>query len=301
MGITATEAADLCRREPDRFLDVGTGEVAYRVVGQGPDVLVVHGWPVRGATFRALLPYLADHVTCHLIDLPGTGSSRYTTHSPLTIANHIHAVRRSLDLLGLDDVAVVGHDSGGMIARHAVSGDSRLRALGLIDTEQSTGTSWKFRSFLAGRRIPGFGAAPGWLAGQPRLRRSRLVLGDAFADQSLLDGEFDEFFLQPLHRSKDHRNAAMRLLRSFDYQLIDDLGDLHRRLDVPVVLVWGEHDKFFPVDRARAMVADFPDARLEIIRGAGLFAHEERPAEVARALLPTITDVRPGGEGILES
>lgn len=301
MGITATEAADLCRREPDRFLDVGTGEVAYRVVGQGPDVLFVHGWPVSGATFRALLPYLADHVTCHLIDLPGTGSSRYTTHSPLTIANHIHAVRRSLDLLGLDDVAVVGHDSGGMIARHAVTGDSRLRALGLIDTEQSTGTSWKFRSFLAGRRIPGFGAALGWLAGQPRLRRSRLVLGDAFADQSLLDGEFDEFFLQPLHRSKDHRNAAMRLLRSFDYQLIDDLGDLHRRLDVPVVLVWGEHDKFFPVDRARAMVADFPDARLEIIRGAGLFAHEERPAEVARALLPTITDVRPGGEGILES
>lgn len=301
MGITAMEAADLFRREPDRFLDVGTGEVAYRVVGQGPDVLFVHGWPVSGATFRALLPYLADHVTCHLIDLPGTGSSRYTTHSPLTIANHIHAVRRTLDLLGLDDVAVVGHDSGGMIARHAVSGDSRLRALGLIDTEQSTGTSWKFRSFLAGRRIPGFGAALGWLAGQPRLRRSRLVLGDAFADQSLLDGEFDEFFLQPLHRSKDHRNAAMRLLRSFDYQLIDDLGDLHRRLDVPVVLVWGEHDKFFPVDRARAMVADFPDARLEIIRGAGLFAHEERPAEVARALLPTITDVRPGGEGILES
>jgi pimeloyl-ACP methyl ester carboxylesterase len=287
MGITATEAADLFRREPDRFLDVGTGEVAYRVVGQGPDVLFVHGWPVSGATFRTVLPYLADHVTCHLIDLPGTGSSRYTTDTSLTIANHNHAVRRSLDLLGLDDVAVVGHDSGGMIARHAVTGDSRLRALGLIDTEQSTGTTWKFRSFLAGRRIPGFGAALGWLAGRPRLRRSRLVLGDAFADPSLLDGEFDEFFLQPLHQSQDYRSAAMRLLRSFDYQLIDGLGHLHRRLDVPVVLVWGEHDKFFPVDRARAMVAEFPDARLEVIRGAGLFAHEERPAEVARALRPT--------------
>jgi pimeloyl-ACP methyl ester carboxylesterase len=292
MGITATEAADLFRREPDRFLDVGTGEVAYRVVGQGPDVLFVHGWPVSGATFRTVLPYLADHVTCHLIDLPGTGSSRYTTDTSLTIANHIHAVRRSLDLLGLDDVAVVGHDSGGMIARHAVTGDSRLRALGLIDTEQSTGTTWKFRSFLAGRRIPGFGAALGWLAGRPRLRRSRLVLGDAFADPSLLDGEFDEFFLQPLHRSQDYRSAAMRLLRSFDYQLIDGLGHLHRRLDVPVVLVWGEHDKFFPVDRARAMVAEFPDARLEVIRGAGLFAHEERPAEVARALLPTTAHPR---------
>jgi pimeloyl-ACP methyl ester carboxylesterase len=292
MGITASDASDIFRREPDRFLDVGSGEVAYRVVGDGPDVLFVHGWPVSSATFRTLLPHLTDHVTCHLVDLPGAGSSRYTADTPLTIANHIHALRRSLDLLQLHDVAVVGHDSGGMIARHAVAGDSRLRALGLIDTEQSTGVSWKFRSFLAGRRIPGFGATLGWLAGQPRLRRNRLVLGDAFADRSLLDGEFDEFFLQPLHRSREHRDASMRLFRSFDYQLIEHLEALHRRVDVPVVLVWGELDKFFPVDRARAMVADFPDARLEVIPGAGLFSHEERPAEVARALLPTLTGTR---------
>jgi haloalkane dehalogenase len=288
-SITPADAADLFRRPPTRFLDVGTGEVAHRVVGEGPDVLFVHGWPVSGATFRTLLPHLADHVTCHLIDLPGAGSSRYTADTPLSIANHIHAVRRSLDLLGLDDVAVVGHDSGGMIARHAVTGDSRVRSMGLIDTELSTGHSWRFRSFLAMRRVPGFGATLGWLAGRPRLRRSRLVLGDAFADPALLDGEFDGFFLRPLHESRDHLDAAMRLMRSFDYRLVDGLGDLHRRLDVPVVLVWGEHDRFFPVDRAQAMVAEFPDARLETIHGAGLFSHEERPADVARALLPTIT------------
>ena len=292
MGISAADAADLFRREPDRFLDVGTGEVAYRVVGSGPDVLFVHGWPVSGATFRTLLPHLADHVTCHLIDLPGAGSSRFTATTPLSIENHIHSVRRSLDLLGLDDVAVVGHDSGGMISRHAVAGDRRLRALGLIDTEQSTGLSWKFRSFIAGRRVPGFGAALGWLAGRPRLRRNRLVLGDAFADRSLLDGEFDEFFLQPLQRSPAHLDAAIRLLRSFDYQHVRDLGALHRRIDVPVQLVWGELDRFFPVKWARTMVGTFPDARLEVISGAGLFAHEERPAEVARALLPVLTATR---------
>jgi haloalkane dehalogenase len=292
MSLDAAQAADLFRREPDRFLDVGTGEVAYRVVGQGPDVLFVHGWPVSGATFRTLLPHLSDHVTCHLIDLPGTGSSRYTADTPLSVASHIQAVRRSLDLLGLDDVAAVGHDSGGMIARHALAGDPRLRALGLIDTELSTFTSMKFRTFLAGRRIPGFGSALGWLAGQRRLRRSGLVLGDAFADSSLLDGEFDEFFLQPLHRSTEHRRAAMRILRSFDYQLVHELSALHPRIGVPVVLVWGAEDKFFPLERAKQMVPEFPDARFETIAGAGLFAHEERPADVARALLPTLTGER---------
>ncbi len=277
---------------PDRFLDVGTGEVAYRRVGSGPDVLFVHGWPVSSATFRTLLPHLADHVTCHLIDLPGAGSSRFTADTPLTIENHIHSVRRVLDLLELDDVAVVGHDSGGMIARHAVAGDARLRALGLIDTEQSTGLSWKFKSFIAGRRIPGFGAGLGWLAGRATAAPQPLVLGDAFVDRSLLDGEFDEFFLQPLHRSREHRDAAIRLLRSFDYQHVRDLGELHRRIDVPVQLVWGEHDRFFPVEWAREMVADFPDARLAVIAGAGLFAHEERPTEVAKALLPVLTATR---------
>jgi haloalkane dehalogenase len=292
MSITAAGAADLFRREPDRFLDVGAGEVAYRRIGTGPDVLFVHGWPVSGATFRTLLPYLVDEVTCHLIDLPGAGSSRFTADTPLSIEKHILSVRRVLDLLDLREVAVVGHDSGGMIARHAVVRDPRVRALGLIDTEQSTGLTWKFKSFIAGRRIPGFGPALGWLAGKPRLRRSPLVLGDAFADRSLLDGEFDEFFLRPLHESREHRDAAIRLLKSFDYQHVRALGALHERIDVPVKLVWGARDRFFPVRLAREMVDTFPNADLTVVADAGLFSHEERPAEVAQALLPILTKTR---------
>ena len=240
------------------------------------------------ATFRLLLPHLAEHVTCHLIDLPGAGSSRFTAATPLSIDLHIRSVRRSLDVLGLDDVAVVGHDSGGMIARHAVAGDERIRAMGLIDTEQTGGMSWRFRSFIAGRKVPGFGATLGWLAGRPRLRRNKFVLGDAFADSSLLDGEFDEFFLQPLHRSSEYREATMRLLRSFEPEHVTALGEVHRRITCPVQMVWGEHDAFFPVEQARAMVHTFADAQLEVIAGAGLFAHEERPADVAQALLPRL-------------
>ena len=103
---------------------------------------------------------------------------------------------KHLDILGLDRVAVVGHDSGGMIARHAMAGDPRLRAMGLIDTEQSRGTGWRFDAFLAVRHLPGLAAGLGWVAGARRVRRNGFVLGDAFVDRSLLDGEFDEFFLR---------------------------------------------------------------------------------------------------------
>ena len=47
--------------------------------------------------------------------------------------------------------------------------------------------------------------------------------------------------------------------------------------------------------RARAMVAEFPEATLHVIPGAGLFAHEERPAVVANALLPVLTATRHTG------
>ncbi|MCC6433643.1 MAG: alpha/beta hydrolase [Acidimicrobiales bacterium] len=292
--MTEAAAAELFRRSPDRFLDLGSGagQLAYRTVGRGPDVLFVHGWPVSSATFRTLLPHLVDHVTCHLIDLPGAGSSRFTSGTELTIDGHIAAVRRVPELLGLERFAVVGHDSGGMIARHAVAGDPRLTAMGLIDTEQPQGMSRRFKLFVSVRRAPGLSASLGWLAAHRRLRRNRFVFGGAFADRSLLDGEFDEFFLRPLHDEPARRDAAARLLRSFDPQHVRDLAELHRRITVPVQLVWGEQDQFFPLTWAKEMVATFPDALLHVVAGAGLFCHEERPAEVAQALLPTLLGVR---------
>lgn len=288
--ITLDAARDLFRQAPDSHLDMGSGrgEVAHRVVGSGPDVVFVHGWPCHGATFRYLLPFLVDHVTCHLIDLPGAGASRFGADTDLSIANHVECVRLTVDRLGLDSVAVVGHDSGGLIARHALAGDDRLRAMGLINTEPSNGVGWRFRSFVAAAKLPGFGAAFGWVAGKPALRRNKFVLGDAFADRSRLDGDFDEFFLQPLHRDAEYRRATMQLARSFDTELMDQLRKVQQRLDVPVRLVWGDQDPFFPVASARAMVADFPRADLVEIHGAGLFSHEEAGDEVAAALLPVL-------------
>ena len=286
-------ATDLFRSAPHGWLDVGAGEAAYRRVGTGPDVLLVHGYPVSGATFRLLLPHLVDHVTCHVIDLPGAGDSRFDRDTPVSFDQHVATVRRVVDLLDLDDVALVGHDSGGLLARHAMAGDPRLRALGLVDTEQPQGLSRRFRAFLAPRHLPGFDRALAWTLGRPRLRQHRLLLGDAFVDRDLLDGDFDDLFLRPLREDPDRLDAAGRLLRSFETRYVDELAQLHRRIDVPVQLVWGEQDAFFPLAWAREMEHTFSDAELRVVPGAGLFAHEERPAEVAAALLSRLAPCPP--------
>ncbi len=69
--MTTAEASDLFRAPPPRHVDVGNGQVAVRSVGSGPDVLLVHGWPASGATFRSLLPLLTPHLRCHVVDLSG--------------------------------------------------------------------------------------------------------------------------------------------------------------------------------------------------------------------------------------
>ncbi len=287
MKLTETEAAELFRHEPDAYLDVGAGEAAHRLVGTGPNVLFIHGWPVSGATWRKLLPHLVEHVTCHVVDLPSAGSSRFDADTPMSVHQYIGSVRRIVDALGVDDISVVAHDSGGLIARHALADDPRLRAMGLINTEPKD-PSWRFRSFIAARKLPGLAHGLGWIAGQPRLRRTKFVFGDAFADRSLLDGEFAEFFFDPLHHSVAKRNAAAKLLQSFDMQHVNDLPAIHARIDVPVKLIWGDQDPFFPVERARAMVAEFPNATIDVLAGVGLFSHEEAPEDVARSLLPTL-------------
>ena len=289
--MSPTDPAAPFRAPPDRLIPVDQGEVAYRRFGRGPDVLFVHGWPVSGATFRQLIPHLAPHVTCHVVDLPGAGDSRYAADARLSVDNHVRSVVRVIDALGLTSVAVVGHDSGGLIARHALGRDPRLRALGLVNTEHLAPLSWRFRAFLLPRYLPGFGAFLGWAVGQRWLRRSKLLLGDAFVDPSRLDGDFDRFFLQPLHRDRARLAAAIRILRSFDLDLVRQLGALHREIRVPVQMVWGDRDPFFPLPRAVEMAASFPDARLHVVAGGGLFVHEEHPEEVARALLPTLSAV----------
>lgn len=285
--LTAQESSDLFRSEPDRYVDVGGAEVAVRTVGSGPDVLFVHGWPVSGATFRGMLPHLANDVTCHVLDMPGAGDSRVADASQLSIAQHISTVRSVVDELELSSYAVVGHDSGGMIARHAAVGDDRLRGVGLINTEPIE-VGWRFKAFVGCRRVPGFGRLFASLVSRSRTRRSRLGFGGGFVDTSLLDGEFDEFFLRPLYTSRERLDWSMRVLKSYEHRYVDELGDIHRRLDVPVRLVWGARDPFFPVRQARDMVPTFPNAELVELANARLFSHEECPAEAAAGLLPAL-------------
>ena len=44
-------------------------------IGQGPDLVLVHGWSMHSGVWQPLVDLLAEHFSCHLVDLPGHGQS----------------------------------------------------------------------------------------------------------------------------------------------------------------------------------------------------------------------------------
>jgi pimeloyl-ACP methyl ester carboxylesterase len=84
-----------------------------------------------------------------------------------------------------------------------------------------------------------------------------------------------------------------RYLLGAKWPPVDALEHLHTRLTMPVKLIWGAADPTFPVDLARKMVKQFPDARLLEIPDARLLVHEEKPEEVVKA---TLAFLRPTAE-----
>ncbi|NTV65996.1 MAG: alpha/beta fold hydrolase, partial [Oscillochloris sp.] len=78
--------------------------------------------------------------------------------------------------------------------------------------------------------------------------------------------------------------SALRWLSVERAQIGPDLAARLAQLDVPTLLVWGEHDRIVARAEGEALAALLPDARLELIAEAGHLPQQERPAEVVRLI-----------------
>lgn len=284
--MTSEAAVTAAFSQPHSFVPGGAGSLASWRFGSGPDVVLVHGWPLHAATFRRIIPALAKRFTLHVFDLPGVGHS--APNGPAGFLTHAAALRSAIASLSLGSYALLAHDSGGVIARLIAADNPQVRALVLAGTEIPHHRPAMFTLFTRLAKLPGFQTLLLASLGSSALRRSRFGFRGCFTDPAYVDGEFKTLFIDPLVAAPGAADGHLALLKAVDFSFVDTLVDVHARIAAPVQLVWGTRDPFFPIALARRMVREFTSGGAELVEiaGARLFPQEDHPEAFVAAVLP---------------
>jgi pimeloyl-ACP methyl ester carboxylesterase len=240
----------------------------FEVHGQGEPVLLVHGYPLSGRLWDAVVEQLAEDYRLIVPDLRGHGASEASPKADMgTYAEDLMAVLEAAD--EGRPVVLVGMSMGGYVClelcrRHR----ERVRALALVDSRAEPDTP----DAAEGRRR----------TAERVLREGSGVVAEEMAGKLFAPGAPDD--LRAAWRgimaatAPDGIAAALRAMADRP-----DSRPLLAELDLPVLVVVGAEDAITPPDGARKMAQSI-GAPLELVAGAGHMTPVERPVEVAQAL-----------------
>lgn len=260
------------------------GTVRYRERGpaDGPAVLFVHGFLGNGAMWDGVAETLAARgmrtfqpdlpLGAHAIALDAAADC-----SPRGVARLIAAFATALEL---EDVTLVGNDSGGAICQFLLDTDpARIGRLVLTNCDAFESFPPKpFNLILHAARRPGLFRA---LMEPTRLRpvrHSPLAFG-LLAHR--LDGAQTRDWVMPYLTDAGVRRDAAKFCSGVDPRELTAIATRLRRFDGPVLLCWGRDDRFFAPALAHRLRACFADARVVEIDDASTFVHLDQPARVA--------------------
>jgi len=255
-------------------------QLAYRELGSGPPVLLLHGWPTSSFLWREVMVPIARANRVIALDLPGFGDS----DKPVGVRYDFAFFERALDLflarLGICEVALAVHDLGGPIGLHwALHRPGRLTKLALLNTLVYPELSDAVKEFVHACSPPGLRQRITSPEGLESIMR------DGLADPAALTADVLAAVQEPF-RSPRARRALAAAGIGIELSGFAEIAQLLPSLQVPLRIVYGEQDRVLP-DVAETMArvkADVPHARLTALPDCGHFLQEESPLEVGELL-----------------
>jgi pimeloyl-ACP methyl ester carboxylesterase len=270
-----------------RTVQIHGHEVTYRMAGEGPTVVLIHGIAGSSTTWRKVFPALAEDYTVVAPDLLGHGHSA-KPRGDYSLGAYASGIRDLLAVLGQERVTVVGHSLGGGVAmQFAYQFPDWVERLVLV---ASGGLGTEVNPLLKAVTLPGAEYVVPVL-----LHRRVREVGEWFGALPRRLGWRPNDTLSEVWRSyttltdRPGQHAFVQTIRS----VIDIAGQrvsAHDRLylaeALPTLIVWGDADRVIPVSHAYLAAEAMPGARLEIIEGAGHFL----PWRDAEQFLPILED-----------
>ena len=271
--------------------------IRYRIVGDGPPVVFVHGVYVGGALWDDVVGRL-DRLRCVVPTWPLGAHRDPAPDADLSARATARRIPAFLEQLDLHDVTLVGNDTGGGLCLAALgSGTPGVERIGrLVLTNCDSYEHFPPKGFdrVAGtaRRVPPLAA--GLLRLFATTPGQRMFLKSVCTNPPTGDAARRVFEAFP--DSKGARRDALRVTQSLEPSVTLDAVDALKAFPKPVLLAWGDADELFPLDHANRLVADFPDARLEVIAGSSTFVMLDRPDELAAAISSFVAGSTSGNE-----
>jgi pimeloyl-ACP methyl ester carboxylesterase len=268
--------------------------VCFRLEGEGPVVVLIHGITGRSEQWEPAIDHLAADHTVLAPDLLGHGESA-KPRGDYSLGAYASGVRDIMVALGYDRATIVGHSLGGGIAmQFAYQFPERIERLALVN---SGGLGREVHPLLRASTLPGSELVMPWLmhdrvvgAGEAVARMLgvlKLQAGTDLAEvargfASLNDAEARAAFI-----------ATMRAVLDPGGQRVSALDRLYLTEDLPSLLVWGSNDPIIPVEHGRAAHELMPGSRFELLDGVGHFPQLETPREFSRLLADFIAETEP--------
>ena len=281
------------RIEP-QAIEVDGDRVVYRVAGEGPVLLLVHGLAGSAMTWRHVMAPLAERFTVIAPDLLGQGESD-KPRGEYSLGAHVDTLRDLLDALGHERATFVGQSLGGGVAMQlAYQYPERCERLVLVN---SGGLGREVSVILRMLTLPGTEFVfP--LVCTPRLRdvasRVATVLGRAGLRSTPAREEMWRSYASLTNA--ESRHAFFRGLRDvIDWrgQAVSALGRLHHTEKLPTLIIWGARDPFIPVTHARVAHEAIAGSRLVIFEGVGHYPHCEAPERFVETIVDFIESTEP--------
>ncbi len=261
-------------RDASRFIAAQGIDWHVQLLGEGPQLLLVHGTGAATHSWRTLAPLLARHFRVVAVDLPGHGFTTAPPRGAYGLPQMADALAGLLDALDMQPAIAVGHSAGAAIAiRMALDGTiapGRIISLNGALLPFPGVAAVAFPALAKLLFLNPF-AAPllAWRASDPAAV-ARLIEGTG----SHLDAEGLGLYAR-LFATRRHVAAAVGMMANWD--LVSLKRDLPK-LRAPLTLVAADKDRAVPPRDADAVAAMVPGAVLLPVTGHGHLAHEEAPA-----------------------
>lgn len=268
-----------------REVELPQGTVRCHETGSGPTVVFVHGALVNANLWRNVIAGLQDRCRCVAIDMPlGSHLTPLQKDADLTPAGLGKLITDTIESLGLNDVVLVGNDTGGALCQVAVAAQPE-RIAGLVLTSCDAFDNFPpkaMRPMLPLMRPPG--ALRMLLAPMavPAIRRRSATMMRVAKHRIPADAG-DSYALPPL-QDRGVRRDLKRAMAGMSPAATVEAAERFPEFDRPVLIAWSREDKFFPAAHAERLAESFPQARLEWIEDAYTLSPEDQPESLAAAI-----------------